>query len=99
MKTQLEYRVVWQREGLTPKSRLYKTLKGAEKRKALLLDPIPEIAKAHFTFQDLDGHYCCSGRECGCGGSTLREMLEYQSKDIPALQWVRIESREVGEWE
>lgn len=21
---------------------------------------------------DLDAHYCCDGRECGCGGITVR---------------------------
>jgi hypothetical protein len=24
--------------------------------------------------RDLDGQYCCDGRECCCGGETLREM-------------------------
>lgn len=24
--------------------------------------------------RDLDGLYCCDGRECCCGGETLREM-------------------------
>lgn len=24
--------------------------------------------------RDLDGLYCCDGRECGCGGDTVRDM-------------------------
>lgn len=26
---------------------------------------------------ELDGNYCCDGRECGCGGQTLREMWSF----------------------
>lgn len=26
---------------------------------------------------DLDSLWCCDGRECGCGGSTVREMWDW----------------------
>jgi hypothetical protein len=26
--------------------------------------------------KDLDDYYCCSGRECGCYGSTVRDVYE-----------------------
>lgn len=29
---------------------------------------------------DLDARYCCDGRECGCGGATIREL--YNKKRI-----------------
>lgn len=98
MKQKFEYRVVWKRSELNEKKRVYKTLKGAEKMVAFLENPIEQTAKTHFTFQDLDEPYCCSGRECGCGGGTLREHLEEQHKQFPPLLWVRIEKREVGDW-
>lgn len=25
--------------------------------------------------RDLDSYWCCNGRECGCGGGTIREMF------------------------
>lgn len=28
--------------------------------------------------RDLDENYCCSGRECGCGGISVREVFETQ---------------------
>ena len=42
---------------------------------------------------------CCSGHECGCGGMTFRERSEYQFAEMPALEYVRLEAREVGAWE
>ena len=27
---------------------------------------------------DLDTRYCCDGRECGCGGSTFREIYMWE---------------------
>ena len=36
--------------------------------------------KAQFVGRDLDGYYCCAGQmldECGCHGSTVREVAEW----------------------
>lgn len=29
---------------------------------------------------DLDAPYCCDGRECGCGASTLRDVYCWREK-------------------
>lgn len=96
MKEQTEYRVVWKRDGLTEKKKRYMNLVRA-KRFVTLLGPEPWIALG----LDPDQYFCCSGRECGCGGTTVREHSEIQRKDIPAIEWVRIEKRKiaVGQWE
>lgn len=31
--------------------------------------------------RDLDGRYCCDGRECGCGGDTLGEVYGERRHD------------------
>lgn len=28
--------------------------------------------------KDLDGQYCCDGRECCCGGETIRDMWSWE---------------------
>lgn len=32
--------------------------------------------------RDLDDRYCCDGRECGCGGATVREMYTTDHKNF-----------------
>lgn len=31
--------------------------------------------------RDLDAYYCCDGRECGCNGSSIREIYTYRIKE------------------
>lgn len=33
--------------------------------------------------RELDELYCCDGRECACGGLTVLEVMDYQSKGDP----------------
>lgn len=90
-----EYRVVWQREGLSRRTALRQTLAGAE-RLALVLQGRMEEA----TGRSRDELACCSGRECSCGGETLGEAWEARTRQIPSLVAVPlIESRKVGPWE
>jgi hypothetical protein len=28
--------------------------------------------------RDIDGHYCCNGDYCGCGGMTIRELYSIE---------------------
>lgn len=91
----IEYRVVWQREGLKPKFRIYKRRSSAEMRVGLLTDPEPW----KFIKKAPDSYACCSGRECGCGGLTVKaDAIRQRARMIPLL-YVRIEARRVGEWE
>ncbi len=30
--------------------------------------------------RDIDGRYCCDGRECGCQGSSVREVYMWRLK-------------------
>lgn len=58
----------------------------------------PEPWAAHD--QDPSDRFCCSGYECGCGGLTVREHWESGRKDLPPIEWIRIEKRtvEYGQW-
>ena len=48
---------------------------------AMLADTYREW-KQMFVGRDLDSHFCCPGQmrdECGCQGSTIREMAEWST--------------------
>lgn len=98
-----EYRVVWKREsferdGITSRSKQkrkrYVSLKRAERFMRLLTsaEPWKELG------QDGDDYFCCSGHECGCGGQTVREAFTAKYADMPPVEFVRLEEREVGKW-
>jgi len=94
----LEYRVVWKREGCDRKVRRYATRSGAE-RFLLLFGPEPWLAYAPGC--DPDKPDCCAGRksdECGCDGMTPRQRAAATDAELPKLEWVRLEEREVGAW-
>ncbi len=90
-----EYRIVWKRVGLDAKRKRVVHRKTAEKFAALLGDREPWKRLG----QDPEKLACCDGYECGCGGLTVRESFAQQFGDMPDLEFVRIESREIGEWE
>lgn len=94
--TRTEYRVIWKREGLNPKRKKY-LVRAAAERFMLILGPEPWRA---FADGDPDEYFCCSGRECGCGGTTIREDCERRREGLPAIEYVRLESRTVtcGDW-
>lgn len=101
-----EYRVIWKWSAYPafdcennpftfnphPKMKRYSTHRGAEKF-MLLLGPEPW----KYFGKNPDDYVCCSGRECGCGGLTYREQAE--EKRFAEIEYVRLEEREVGEWQ
>lgn len=89
----LEYRLVTKREGQDPRVRIYRTLKGAQRR-LLLYGPEPWL----FWGKGPDGLVCCDGWECGCGGDTYRERTAQIREHCPALECARIEQRRVSSW-
>jgi len=89
-----EYRVVWQREGLSVKRRIYKRRLSAIRLVRVMTDPEPWKMFG----KDGDEFLCCSGRECGCEGVTIAENSKAERERMPALLWYRIESREVSAW-
>ena len=91
----LEYRVVWKRYGCDQRSRRYATLAGASRFMLLFGD---EPWTAFPKKPSPDDLVCCSGRECACGGLTYRQESEQKRENMPALVYIRLESREVGEW-
>lgn len=97
----IEYRVVWKRDGCDRKTKRYVSKARAERFMALL-GPDPFTAgKAYGHWPpdaELDDIACCSGHECACGGLTIREHLAEERKDMPMLEWCRLETREVGKW-
>ena len=93
-----EYRVIWKREGLKTKRKRYANKPQAE-RFMVLMGPEPWLAqKSRWSRKGPDDLKCCSGHMCGCGGMTVREYEEDYRKDLPKLEWIRLEEREVGKW-
>lgn len=91
-----EYRVVWKRENLRQKHKLYATEK-ASRRFLLLLGDEPW--KVTHPGKSPDEPSCCDGYMCGCEGKTIRERHDEVRVNMPKLEWVRLEGREVGTWE
>lgn len=88
-----EYRVVWQRAGCRRKTKSFVRRAMAER---FLRWFGPEPWTVHS--KDPDEMYCCDGYQCSCGGLTVREQHEQYRASLPALEWVRLERREVGAW-
>ncbi|MGH1470139.1 MAG: hypothetical protein ACRBCS_03040 [Cellvibrionaceae bacterium] len=42
---------------------------------------------------------CCDGYQCGCGGASFKEYCLKKMGDYPPLEYVKIEQREVSEWQ
>lgn len=93
--TRFEYRLTIKRKDCPPKVRVYRSKRAVDVRLILLG---PEPWKAHR--KDPDALHCCNGRECGCRGETVREYEQGRRADLPALESVRVERREVevGPW-
>lgn len=91
---EFEYRVVWKREGLGQKIKVFQTIKAAKRYVSLLSGDEPWKA---FGFSG-DSFVCCSGSECGCGGLRVKESFENKMKGLPKLLFVRMDYRKVGEW-
>lgn len=94
-----EYRVIWRRvDSARPKRRRYMSVKRAERLLNMLTSNEPWLWVLEFKDKDPDSLACCDGHECGCGGLSIRQHLTEKYKDMPAIEYARIESREVGEW-
>ncbi len=89
----VQYRVVWKRQGLDRKTKVYATRRGAD-RFISLLGPAPWEGLG----REPDELYCCSGHECGCGGGTVRDRMLEDRKDMPPLESISLEQRPVGQW-
>ena len=96
-----EYRVLSQRVGmLRPAEKRFATKKAVDRRVNILTSDKPwEIFTPN---KDPDDYFCCSGgmsMQCGCGGITVREYHEEYVKDLPPLILLRVDQREVSDWE
>lgn len=89
----LEYRVIWQREGLRRHQKRYARDVLAQ-RFLLLLGPEPWRAFG----KEADALWCCYGVECPCGGVSWRAHSDELRKAQPRLLFARVESRPVGVW-
>lgn len=91
-----EFRVVSKRAGMKRKTREFRTRRGADRR-MLLLGPEPWLA---FDGRGPDDFWCCAGSpECGCGGQSVREYHAARRAELPAMEYFRLEVRDVGPWE
>ena len=90
-----EYRVAWRRKGFRrTKYRTYKS-EAAAKRFMLLFGAEPWLYNPK---KGPEATWCCDGYECGCGGGTVREYHAKMREEVPALEFLRLESRPVGAW-
>lgn len=89
-----QYRVASKRVDCKPKYKRYDRLADALRRMELYG---PEPWKAYNA--DPTDLACCSGDMCGCNGRTHRQVSEERRASLPVLEWVRLESREVGAWQ
>lgn len=89
-----EYRVIWKRVDCRQKVKRYARRESAE-RFMRLFGPEPWTVYG----KEPDALWCCSGYECACRGITEREKSDADRAEMPALEYVRLECREVGEWE
>ena len=92
-----EFRAVWKREKGPRRTRVFCTRQAAL-RFLVLFGPEPWRAFG----EDPDALFCCSGRECGCRGLTVRQNAEEirherEARDGP-MQYVRLEKRGVMPW-
>jgi hypothetical protein len=94
---EMEFRVVYKREGLRRKVRRFcNRPRSAERFIGLLISSEPwRFMRGE---PSPDGYVCCNGRECGCHGETVREHCDRVRAELPPLEYARIETREVGEW-
>lgn len=95
-----EFRVVWKRDGQRQKIRRYSSRTGALRRLNLLTSDEPW--KWYSKPRNPDDYYCCPGGpswECGCGGQTVRQFAQRFRDDLPELEYARIDSRKISEWE
>jgi hypothetical protein len=100
MKT--EYRVVWRREGMDrAKKKRVANLANAERLIGILTSSEPWRFLRDTRDKGPDDLYCCSGTaysECACGGLTVREWCDEKRKDLPPIEYVRVEQRSVEPW-
>ena len=75
-----EFRVIWQREGVTRRSVRFRSRAQAE-RKALIL----QGCMVEATGEDPNDYACCSGRECGCRGVTKAQAWAERADQVPPL--------------
>jgi hypothetical protein len=106
MRTVTEYRVLSKRQDTAVKDKRFRSLKAVRDRVGLLLsdEPWRFFGSAGERTRDGDGLYCCPGTqhyECGCGGLTVREHALAPRENLPPIEWVRVEKRQVTttEWE
>ena len=103
MRGRFEYRVVWQRQGLSRRQKIRGTLKSAERYARMLAGDVPDILPN----KDPNDTACCLGYECGCRGETVahareehRQRMKQRYADQPPLVLgPLIYRRKVEEWE
>lgn len=91
-----EYRVVSKRVGKVMQTRVYRTL-AAAKRRLVLFGPEPWKAYGRHG-RNPDERVCCSGYQCGCGGYTVKEQSDARRAEMPELEYIKLQVRDVSEW-
>jgi hypothetical protein len=94
MSASTEYRVSWQRDGRSRRTRIWQTRDAAECHALVIQGRMVEA-----TGKDPEAFRCCDGNECDCGGATNAQVWARQSEGVPPLTiGPVIDARTVGEW-
>lgn len=99
-RTVTEYRLLVQRTGNAVKDWRARSMKAVERRIGLLTSPEPWrfYGDRENRSKGPDDYFCCAGtyhNQCGCGGSTMRQEAELKRKDLPPIEWIRLERRQI----
>ena len=96
----VRYRLTWQRtgeHGPQIKSKSFGSMATVGNHIGLLMsaEPWRFFGTAEDRQRDGDELMCCNGRECGCGGETVREHAMAGRAHLPPVDWVKVERRTV----
>ena len=95
-----EYRIVCKRQGQQKKNFKSRSVRLIQRRTYLLGDtPWKAFGKEPYDFICCDGKSLdWSGEICGCKGETYKEQAETMKAQLPPVEYIKVEYREVGEW-
>lgn len=97
MRTVTEYRLLIQRTGNSRKDWRTRSLKSLANRIGLLTSPEPWRFYGSRDERERDGDElaCCRGEACGCGGLTVREQALAPRENLPQIESLYVEKRQI----
>lgn len=99
-RTVTEYRLLIKRTGNAVKERRARSMKSIERHIGLLTSPEPWrfYGVGESSRKGPDDYVCCAGTyhdQCSCGGLTMREETEERRRNLPPIESIRVERRQI----